>query len=208
MTTGTTLWPEMELSLRPSLPPSSSQAWPQAYSISTPVGNGSCIHSSEALIKWETIFCGLCFMREGYAYELPGRLHLTRTLADNGNPQQTGQLEGHVSIVEGLKPPPLDMPLRHFSRARGQLRSRPLPLLFPFASSVWEVMGKQPPLGIPLAYFVTGASEFYIARTMDISLYSVNERLGKAVRMATKLIKGYDGRRNSHQAAEYSSDQT
>lgn len=156
------------------------------------VGKRSCPHSSVMIVDWETAFCGLCFLREGYADELPGKLHFVKTLADNGNPQQTGSFIGHVSLVEGLKPPKKGQTINNASRARSIIGSRPLPKQFPFASAVWVVVDKQPPLGVPLAYAVTGLSEIDIARRMLLSLYNVNERLEKAVSMAMRIVRKYD----------------
>jgi hypothetical protein len=150
-----------------------------------------CGHSFSFLVRWDTTFCGLCFLREGYHEELPKKLHLVRTLADNGNPQQTDQLQGHLSLVEGIYDPG-DTPLRDFSRARSHKGSAPLPQLYPFASALWGVMGKQPPLGLPLYRSVLGVPEREIASFMEISLLNVNIRLSKGVDMAVRLIRKYD----------------
>lgn len=204
MTSTTTHKGSLDQSLRPSL----RLVYSQAMTPFLPVGNSSCQHSAWLFVSWDTVFCGLCFLKVGFNQELPSRLHLSKTLADNGNPQQTGKLESHVSVVEGIFAPGT-MTLKQFSRARGHLGSAPAPNIFPFSSALWTVIGRQPPLGWPLYLAVRGFSEEEIAKEMGVSIYNVNERLSKGVDMAAKLVRKYDERKwAGSQDRHDTSDQT
>lgn len=165
------------------------------------VGSGSCPHTFSLWVRSEASqFCGLCFLREGYSAELPMKLHLSKTLADNGNPQQTGKLESHVSVTEGIIAIRADQTTKQFSRARRNMGSAPSPNLFPFASALWEVMGRQPPLGIPLARSVLGETEVEVANALGYSLYNTLGRLSKGVDMAVRLVWQYDDSRRKANA--------
>lgn len=177
------------------------QAYPELGVETAEVGKISCNHSAGFFVTWSFVFCGLCFLREGYSDELPGRLHHVHELAENGNPRQTDRLNSHVQVIEGLFPPLQNQSVRSFSRARGQLGSHPAPNIFPFASAIWEVLGKQPPLGWPLYEAVRGVAIPEIARNMDLSLYNVNERIMKGVDMAARIIRKYDNDGRERNAA-------
>lgn len=158
------------------------------------VGGPRCGHSFVLWISWERLFCGLCFLRDGYHAELPGKLHSTKVLADNGKPQQTGRLESHVQVIEGIFAPKPGQSLEAFRRVRNALETKPAKNQFPFASSLWDLMGKQPPLAIPLVRALHKPPE-EVARDMELSSYNVYERLMKGVRAATDLVRKYDEKR-------------
>lgn len=158
------------------------------------VGGPRCGHSSDFYVYWETMFCGLCFFREGYFDELPKKLHHTkRSLADNGNPQQVGKLESHVKVVEGIIAPLENQSLEAFARVRNALESRPATKQFPFASSLWEMMGKQPPLALTLVYAIHYPLD-KVAAKLGVSVLNAHERLAKALNYATNLLRKYDVR--------------
>ena len=169
------------------------------------VSGPRCEHPQSFWITWETLFCGLCFLRDGYHGELPRKLHHTkRTLTTNGNPQQAGKLESHVRVIEGIIAPLPGQSLDAFARARNDMETRPAPSIFPFASALWELMGKQPPLAIPLALAMNYSPE-KVAHLLELSVFNVNERLVKAIDAATRMIRKYDGRRDSQEGATNSS---
>jgi len=156
-----------------------------------------CSHSPIYLISNhpdQPLLCGLCFFREGWASEIPTRIHLFKTLADNGNPQTTPKFIAHLYLVMGLKPPDKDEPLHEYRRRRGSLyhklpRAReqytsPAWRLFPIASALWKLMGHQPPLGIVLVRGVSGRTEAEIAAELDTSLVNIHIRMAKAIRTA------------------------
>lgn len=152
----------------------------------------SCGHSLTYITHWERSFCGLCFLQFGYADEVPGRLHRLRTLADNGKPDQTGQFQGHVRVVEGITLPVADESMQSFRRRRGKLKvenSRT-----PFATALWLVSGRQPPLAEPLIKAVVQRKDHgTIQWEMQISTMNLVERLTKGVNMATNYIRKYNG---------------
>lgn len=159
------------------------------------VGNSGCVHSSLYELTWYTTFCGLCFMIEGFTGELPTRLHESRLLADNGNPQQSGKLMSHVSVVEGFAAPDPEQNLKQYRLARGQYTRRS-PRLFPFASALQELMGHQPPLARPLILACQGFHEPEIAARMDLSVYNVAERIRKGLALATGSVRKYSDHRS------------
>lgn len=174
-----------------------------------------CGHSPLYVLKLEENqppFCGLCLIREGYEAELPTRLHLFKTLAENGNPETSPKFFAHLFLVQGLVSPRVDAdgnlePLHEFRRRRGQLRcSRDCPQpcfkhaprtreqytepawrLFPVGSALWKLMGYQPPLGIVLVRGVNGRTESEIAKELETSRQNIHIRMAKAVR----TVMGY-----------------
>jgi hypothetical protein len=127
------------------------------------------------LDKKQPPFCGLCLLRDGYDAETPTRIHLFKTLAENGNPETSPKFFAHLFLVQGLVSPRVDAdgnlePLHEFRRRRGQLKcsiscpqpcfehqprtreqyTEPAKRLFPVASALWKLMGYQPPLGVVL----------------------------------------------------------
>lgn len=138
-------------------------------------------------------FCGLCFFKLGWETEIPGRIHLFKTLADNGNPETSPKFMAHIFLVMGLKPPEPTENLREFRRKRKSPRAREqytqvAPSLFPISSALWKLMGYQPPLGVVLVRAVEGRSEPEIAHELDSSIVSVHIRMAKAVRTAMRYI--------------------
>lgn len=159
------------------------------------------------------LLCGLCFFRDGFQAEQPSEIHLHRTLAENGNPQTTPRFMSHLTVVMGLQAPPKDVNLRDWQRkrnslARGQYTRRvkvgdklipqsfvsvekfssPAWMMYPVASALWKLMGYQPPLGIVLVRAVGGRTEPEIAHELDVSIWNVNIRMGKAIRTALGYI--------------------
>lgn len=152
----------------------------------------SCGHSPTYITHWERSFCGLCFLQFGYLDEVPGRLHRLRTLADNGKPDQTGQFQGHVRVVEGIALPVAEESMQSFRRRRGKLKVEGSN--YPFATALWLVSGRQPPLAQPLILAVVQRkSHATIQEEMDISLLNLVTRLTKGVDMATNYIRKYNG---------------
>lgn len=137
--------------------------------------------------------CGLCLFREGFATELPTRIHEFKTLAENGNPQTADRFLSHLFLVMGLKPPRPDESLTEFRRKRTHPRAReqytePAWGSYPVASALWKLMGYQPPLGHVLVLGVGGQSEIDIAGKLDVSVVNVHIRMAKAVRTAINYI--------------------
>jgi hypothetical protein len=149
------------------------------------VGNGSCEHSSIYQVQ---DVCLICFFRDGFQNEIPGRMHFSKQLTDNGNPQQTGRLMSHVSIVEGFRPPKPDQNLHSYRLARKQYSS-PAHRLFPFTSALWELMSFQPPLATPTILLVSGEKAPKIAEKLDISLYNLQERVQKGINLAVGFLR-------------------
>lgn len=139
-------------------------------------------------------FCGLCFFREGIQSELPTRLHVFKTLAENGNPETDHIFLAHLWLIMGLKDPDPKVPLHEFRRKRKRPRAREqytkdAPTLFPVASSLWKLMGYQPPLASVLVRgAVYGRTEQEIAKVLDLSVINVHIRMAKAVRTAMGYI--------------------
>lgn len=164
--------------------------------------NPDCGHSPSYVLRnyeEQPLFCGLCFYREGWESELPGRVHLFKTLAENGNPETSPKFLAHLFLAVGLEAPKPDETLREFQnrrspRAREQY-TRPAWGLFPVASTLWKLMGYQPPLAIVLVRGTMGQSEAYIANAMDISLLDVYIRMAKGIRAAMGFLP-YDTRRS------------
>jgi hypothetical protein len=157
------------------------------------VGNEGCSHSVAYLtpeLTAITASCGLCFLREGYLNELPGSIHKAKMLAENGNPQQTPLFLSHVLVSEGFKSPKTGQNLNQFRLARKQY-SRKSAEIFPFASSLWVLMGYQPPLAKPLIQAVLGKNEPEIALLLDVSVYNVVDRLRKGINFTVNWINQY-----------------
>lgn len=158
------------------------------------------------------LLCGLCFFKEGYESELPGRIHQFKVLADNGNPQTAPMLMAHLQVSMGLKPPKPGQDLRDFRRQRNALareqytvrgpqkfgsklsthsrnvRFSSTSRLYPVASALWKLMGYQPPLGIVLVRGVTGRTEEEIAAELNVTRFNVNIRMTKAIRTAVGYL--------------------
>lgn len=170
-----------------------SQAYPQAYLQAYPqalpsnlyVGDHRCGHSSNLIVQDVCLFC---FLQDGFQNELPGRLHLGRQLADNGNPEQAPRLISHVQVVEGFRPPRPNQNLRSYRLARKQY-SRPAHGLFPFTSALWELMGYQPPLAIPLIRAISGENLPKIAENLDISIYNLQNRIEKGIKLTLGFLR-------------------
>lgn len=139
------------------------------------------------------VVCGLCLFKQGFEGELPGRLHLFKTLAENGKPQTAPMFMSHLKVIMGLKAPPRDVSLKQFkqSRARGHYSS-PARTIFPVASALWELMGYQPPLGIVVVRAVGGRNEFEIAKELNDSVRSIHIRMAKGVRTALRFLPRVD----------------
>ena len=161
----------------------------------------ACGHSAIYTIKNyanQPLFCGLCFFREGWESELPTRVHLFKTLAENGNPETSPKFLAHLFLAVGLEPPKPGENLRDFKyrrspRARMQY-TRPAWGLFPVASSLWKLMSYQPPLAIVLVRGASGVTEPVIAQELDISLLDVHIRMAKGIRTAMGYLPSESNR--------------
>lgn len=136
----------------------------------------------------EPVLCGLCFLMDGFSREVPFRIHAHRLLAENGNPETSPQFLSHLQLAMGLKAPPRGMSLKQYSLARRQY-SRPAPGQFPITSALWQMMGYQPPLAVPLLYRLLGLPEAEIATYMELSQYNVHLRLAKGVRLCLRFVR-------------------
>lgn len=165
------------------------QARPQAYPQALPdflyVGGSGCGHADRYFFHAS---CALCFLKYAFEGEIPGQLHLSKTLTDNGNPQQTPKFISHVQVIEGFKPPTIGENLRKYRLARKQYTA-PAHKIFPVSSALWELMGYQPPLARPLILLVSGYSDRKIAEIMGISIYNLHERLFKGVKLTLQWMR-------------------
>lgn len=158
--------------------------------------DGDCPHSPLYIVQLpETgiATCGLCFFREGWESELPTTVHQHHVLAQNGNPETAPKFMAHLFLVMGLVQPEEGMDLKEWRR----IRKRPLAReqytdvawgLFPIGSSLWQLMGYQPPLGIVLVRAVSGFNELQIAKELELSTWNVVDRMAKAIRTALRYI--------------------
>jgi len=172
-----------------------------------------CHHSPLYILRnyeEQPLFCGLCFYREGWESELPTRIHLFKTLAENGNPETSPKFLAHMLLAVGLEPPRPDQAIRDFQklrspRARVQY-TKPAWGLFPVASSLWKLMGYQPPLAIVLVRGASGRPEHAIATELDLSLTDVHIRMAKAIRTAMGYLPNERSKANDRSKAGRSSD--
>lgn len=142
-------------------------------------------------VKNGPLICGLCLFKQGFEDELPGRLHLFKTLAENGKPQTAPMFLSHLKLIMGLRRPPQELPLRTYRLARGQY-SGSARTIFPVASALWELMGFQPPLGIVVVRAVGGRNEFEIAKELNDSVRSVHIRMAKGIRTGLRFLPRAD----------------
>jgi hypothetical protein len=149
------------------------------------VGNGSCEHSSIYSVQ---DVCLICFFKDGFQNEIPGQIHFSKLLTENGNPQQTGRMMAHVSLVAGFRPPKPEQNLRDWRHSREQY-TRPAHGIFPFTSALWELMSFQPPLATPTILLVSGLKAPKIAEKLDISIYNVQERVQKGINLAVGFLR-------------------
>ena len=161
------------------------------------------------------LLCGLCFFKDGFAAELPTRFHLFKTLAENGNPETDSIFISHLYLVMGLKPPKPGEPLWRFRKRRNprtalarEQYTRPVWGLFPVASSLWKLMGYQPPLGVVLVRGVSGRTEVEIAADLDLSLMDVHIRMAKAIRTAMGYLPHGDKTERIHSSGTGGDDQS
>lgn len=149
------------------------------------VGNGSCDHPFIYQVK---DVCLICFFKDGFQNEIPGQIHFAKSLADNGNPQQTGRMMAHVSLVAGFRPPNPNQNMRDYRRSREQY-TKVAHGLFPFTSALWELMSFQPPLATPTILLISGLKAPKIAEKLDISIYNVQERVQKGINLAVGFLR-------------------
>lgn len=153
-------------------------------------GNAGCLHSVRYILQDRLLqpICGACFFREGYISELPARMTYREYSGLFGSPQMHQSLQKHIQVSEGLLPPRPEESLARYRKRRA--RTNPsLPDQFPYLSALWELMGYQPPLAKVLIPFVQGRSEAEIAELMNISLFNVVERMGKAVHVGKRFLQ-------------------
>lgn len=139
--------------------------------------------------------CGLCFYKAGWISEVPGQIHFSKVLAENGNPQTYPGFLTHVQIALGLIPPKPDKNLGEWRLerspyAREQYTTPPGWRQFPISTSLWKLMGFQPPLGIVLVRAVQGLNEVEIAYELRQSQFNIYIRMAKAIRAAMGFLDG------------------
>lgn len=171
--------------MRPS-DPGQEEIRSKALPAKRSVGRSSCPHPHDLHFG---PLCGLCFFQDGFASELPTRLHAYKILADNGNPETSPKFLAHLQVTFGIRPPEPGQSLHQF-RAQRRLASSPAPGIYPIASVIWEMMGNQPPLAHPFYLAVIGVPEAQIASRLEISQYNLWNRLAKATRYAMRLYYG------------------
>lgn len=154
-------------------------------------GNRGCNHPDFYYIRDWNPTCGLCLIREGFMSELPGRLHMHGTLAENGNPQTDPRFLAHQETVLGLVPPKPGQSLREFRRSRARYMTAPGQ--YPVTSAIHQAMGLQPPIVIPVVRSIEGYSDFQIAEELDTSILNIQERMAKGIRFIMRLVR--DGTR-------------
>lgn len=146
-----------------------------------------CGHSLAYLLQAQPEECGLCFLQNGYADEVPKTLHRLRTLADNGKPDQTGSFQAHVRVVEGLIWPEEAETMHQFRQRRAYLKLENSG--FPFAASLWYIAGKQPPLAKPLIKAVVyRRTHDQIRGELSISMLNLVERMRKGIDMTYNYL--------------------
>lgn len=94
----------------------------------------------------------------------------------------------HMIVTVGLVPPEPHESTKQF-RERRRKQSWPSPKLYPFTSTLWQMMGFQPPLAKVLVEFCKGYNEVQIAEQMGLSVYNVKERLRKSVQIGHKQLR-------------------
>jgi hypothetical protein len=135
-------------------------------------------------------------------------MHLFKTLAENGNPETSPKFMSHLWLLMGLEPPKSGESLKAYQKRRQSSIPNPTNTnalareqytrpsrLFPVASSLWKLMGYQPPLAIVLVKAVNGHSERRIAKDIDASLIGVHIRMAKAIRTAMGYLPRGDSER-------------
>lgn len=128
-------------------------------------------------------------MADGVSNELPKKIHFSKQLTDNGNPQQTPLVQAHVQLVEGLIPPKPGQSAKQYRLAREQLETKAAHEIFPFTSALWELMGYQPVLATPLVKLLAGKREPQIARELDATWYDITVRISKGIRTALRFVR-------------------
>jgi hypothetical protein len=153
-------------------------------------GKSSCLDSPFYELKdpYGHIFCGPCSIRHQFLVEIPSQVTM-RKLSDAGTPDFNPHFNGHLLVVLGLFPPNSGEQMHKFRERRKKI-SQPIKGLFPTTSALWQLMGNQPPLAIPLLEFCQGYNEVSIAERHSWSLWSVQERLGKGSRAVTRTVYG------------------
>jgi len=132
--------------------------------------------------------CGLCILRDAFETEIPKRLVEFGQLAENGDPQMSGEFVAHLEAALGMKAPLPGQSLRSYRRARGQLR-KPSRQHLPAMYALWTLMGDQPPMAKPLLRMMLGATESDVSKELDMSLYNVHITVAKGVRTALRYIR-------------------
>jgi len=137
--------------------------------------------------------CGPCFFRDGFWMELPTRVTIRENTGGMGSPAIDPRIIQHIELTLGLVPPDPGEPLSEWRKRRDRFSSKPIPVLFPFGSALWNLMNYQPPLARVLVKFCQGQDEPQIAEELNLSLYNVYERMVKAVRTGQRFLK-YDSK--------------
>lgn len=145
-----------------------------------------CSHS---VLYYVERFCGLCFLTDVFQSEVPRKIHEYKVLAVNGNPETKGTFLKHLSGQMGLHEPPPDISLERFRRARKQYSPEPSRTQFPVTFALWQMFGSQPKMAKPLLRRLLGSNENEIASQLDMSIYTVQVTLAKAIRTTLRYVR-------------------
>jgi len=149
-----------------------------------------CGHSSLFFVhhveRPEITFCGLCWIQEGWESEFPRRFHEYKLLAENGNPETSPRFWSHLKANLGLVPPEPDQDLNSYRLARKRLYGVPSKNQHPIAFALYEVMGVQPKLAVPLLRSLCGFSIDQIRAETRMTTYGVHQSMSKGIRIVIR----------------------
>lgn len=156
-------------------------------------------HHADDYQIWDSsrqLLCGPCFFREGFWSELPTRVTIRQGSGHKGFYVIDNRVVEHIELSFGLVPPDPGEPLQEWRKRRNKISARPAPGMFPFGSTLWNLMNYQPPLARVLVKFCQGMDEPQIAEELHLSLYNVHERMVKAVRTGQRFFRNGDTARS------------
>lgn len=155
--------------------------------------NFGCSHSFLYVVwHWNEktpAFCGLCLLISIFQDEVPRRIHEYKQLAENGNPETKQQFLNHLEANLGLVAPKPGQNLKQFRLAREQYIRRPSRSQLPVTHALWTLFGFQPKMAKPLLRMLLGLTETEIARQLDMSIYSVQTTVAKAIRTTLRYVR-------------------
>jgi len=152
-----------------------------------PCGHSSLFFVSHAE-RAEITFCGLCWIQEAWESEFPGRFHEYKLLAENGNPETSPRFWSHLKANLGLVPPLPDEDLGNYRLARKRLYGVPSRSQHPVAAALYEVMGVQPKLAVPLLRTLCGFSIDQIRAETQMTTYGYHQSMAKGIRFVIREI--------------------